>query len=82
MISARVMLESASSFSFSRIFKLVRGLPSDRVRTAIVKGLLRICRELNILSGAEGIETLEEFSRLVELGVDLAQGFHVGRPIH
>jgi EAL domain-containing protein (putative c-di-GMP-specific phosphodiesterase class I) len=62
--------------------KLVRGLTSDRVKTAIVKGLLCICRELDILSAAEGIETLEEFNRLAELGVDLAQGFHVGRPIH
>ena len=61
---------------------LVRGLPGDRVRNAIIKGLLSICRELNILSAAEGIETKEEFDRLAELGVDLAQGYHVGRPIH
>ena len=61
--------------------QFVRGLPRDRVRTAIIKGLVYIGRELNILSAAEGIETVT-LERLAELGVDLAKGHHVGRPIH
>ena len=39
-----------------------------------------LCRELNILVIAEGIETLAEREVLLRLGIDYLQGYYFGRP--
>jgi EAL domain-containing protein (putative c-di-GMP-specific phosphodiesterase class I) len=40
-----------------------------------------LTRTLGITTTAEGIETLEQFRKLTEAGVDAAQGYLLDRPI-
>ena len=47
---------------------------------AIVRHVTNLAHELGVASVAEGVETKEQAAVLPELGVDLAQGFHYGRP--
>lgn len=59
---------------------LLRGLHADRRRRAIVAASLALCAELDVQVIAEGVETREELSVLVDLGVDLFQGFLFSEP--
>lgn len=45
-----------------------------------IQSLLATTRELGVRALAEGIETAEEAASCRELGFDLAQGYHFGRP--
>lgn len=59
---------------------LIRGIDQDRVRQAIVKGVLQVCEELSSTVIAEGIETYEELAVLQGLGIELFQGFYFAKP--
>ena len=59
---------------------LVRDIDSDARRRAIVRSIVGMCRELDTLLIAEGIETEAEAAALVELGVRYHQGFWYARP--
>lgn len=59
---------------------LVRNVHADRVRLAIARSIVTLCRELNISVIAEGIETLEEAITMRGLGVRLFQGYLFARP--
>ena len=59
---------------------LTRGIDSDRVRRAIVSGIVRLCDELGIRVIAEGIETPAECLTLRDEGVTLFQGYLFARP--
>lgn len=59
---------------------LIRGINEDLVRQKIVKGIVRVCRELSIEPIAEGIETYEEYQTVRDFGVDLFQGYYFARP--
>ena len=59
---------------------LTRNVNSDRVRRALVFGIISICKELDIKVIAEGIETIEECLTLVDEGVTLLQGYLFARP--
>lgn len=59
---------------------LVRGIHRNPPRRAIVRGILSVCRELNIRVIAEGVETFEEYSCLRNLGIRYIQGFLLARP--
>ncbi len=59
---------------------LTRGFDSDKVRQAIVAGILGVCENLSIRVVAEGIETRAEYEALRGEGVDLFQGYHFARP--
>lgn len=60
--------------------QLVRGIDTDRVRQAIVRGVLGMCRELDVCVLAEGVETVGERDWLANAGVDLMQGYLFGKP--
>lgn len=60
--------------------ELVRDIDSNKVKQIIVKGLMDICRQLNIRVLAEGLETLAEVEYFYELGVDLMQGYYFAKP--
>lgn len=47
---------------------------------AIVRNVSNLAHDLDMVAIAEGIETAEQAAVLATLGVDLAQGFHYGRP--
>ena len=41
---------------------------------------MRVAQNFDMRTGAEGIEDVETLRTLTEMGVDLAQGFLLGRP--
>jgi EAL domain-containing protein (putative c-di-GMP-specific phosphodiesterase class I) len=59
---------------------LTRNIDQDRVRRAIVFGILEVCREIGIRVIAEGIESRAECMTLWDEGVDLFQGYYFARP--
>lgn len=59
---------------------LTRGFDGDRVRRAIVGGILSVCSDLSIRVIAEGVETRAEYEALKGEGVDFFQGYYFARP--
>ena len=64
--------------------KIDRALLSEIQNSAqkqhFVRNAIEFCHENNILALAEGIETSEELKEVIELGVDLIQGYYTARP--
>jgi PAS domain S-box-containing protein len=58
----------------------VRDVATSREDQAMIRGIIAIARELDVLTVAEGIEDAPTLELVTELGVDYAQGFHIGRP--
>ncbi|MBA1377199.1 EAL domain-containing protein [Pseudomonas brassicacearum] len=59
---------------------LTRGIDQDPVKRAIVDGILLVANRLGITVIAEGVETREESAALLDLGIELMQGFLYARP--
>jgi EAL domain-containing protein (putative c-di-GMP-specific phosphodiesterase class I)/CheY-like chemotaxis protein len=59
---------------------LVRGIDRDPVRQALARTMVAFCGETETEIIAEGIETDEQVAQLLDLGIDLGQGFRLGRP--
>lgn len=59
---------------------LTRGIDRDPVRRAIVEGIVLVANRLDIEVIAEGIETPQEYQALLDLGVELMQGYLLARP--
>ena len=47
----------------------------------IVKNVIRLAEDLQIVSLAEGVETIDQFEKLKELGCHLFQGYYFSKPI-
>lgn len=60
--------------------ELIRDIDRDRVRRAIVRSIVGVCRDLDITVICEGVETAGEYEVLRELGVALFQGYLFARP--
>jgi len=60
---------------------IVRGVDRDPSRAAISEMMVRFAERVGIRVIAEGIETQEECATLLELGVELGQGYLLGRPL-
>lgn len=60
--------------------ELVRGAVESEMHRIIVRALTQIARDSGCLILAEGVETEVEFSLMKSFGVDLFQGFYLGRP--
>lgn len=78
-----------SALTYLRDFRLdlvrvdrlfVDGLVHNREDRAIVKHIASLAHDLGLIAVAEGVETAEQAEHLRALGVDLAQGYHFGRP--
>ncbi|MBI2060989.1 MAG: EAL domain-containing protein [Nitrospirae bacterium] len=59
---------------------LVHGIHEDSTRREIATTILQLSQRINSNTIAEGIERAIDFETLVNLGVELGQGFHIGRP--
>ena len=59
---------------------LIRDVDRDRVRQAIVRGVVTMCAELNVTVIAEGIETAGERDFLADCGIFLMQGYWFAKP--
>lgn len=60
--------------------KLIRGIDTDQLKVALVKGMVEVSKVSGISLIAEGIETLEELDTLIQLGVQYGQGYLIQRP--
>lgn len=70
------------SFDFVKIDgDFVKKIVQSSVDQTLVRNLIRLCQELGILTIAEFIENDEIFQAVRSMGVDYAQGFHLGRPM-
>ena len=58
----------------------VAGLADSLDDEAIVRAVVAMAHALGLRIVAEGVETERQHSRLRELGCDLGQGWHLGRP--
>lgn len=59
---------------------LTRGIDRDPARQAILEGIVLVADRLNIMVIAEGIETQDECETLLQMGVELMQGYLFARP--
>lgn len=60
--------------------EFVAGLCESAADRAIVESIVTIAKSLHMHTVAEGVEDAETLDRLAEIGVDYAQGYHLGRP--
>jgi len=60
--------------------ELVQGAANSEMHRIIVRALVQIARESGCLILAEGVETEAELTLMKSFGVDLFQGFLLGRP--
>ncbi|HEY1273584.1 MAG TPA: EAL domain-containing protein [Thermoleophilaceae bacterium] len=58
----------------------VRNLDADKSDRQVVKAIVDVARNFGIQTIAEGVESQTILDLLGELGVDFAQGYHLGRP--
>ena len=54
---------------------------SDVVRNRVVGGVVVLVKARGLRCVAEGIESADQFRLLADLGCDMAQGFHIDRPM-
>ncbi|WP_130536643.1 putative bifunctional diguanylate cyclase/phosphodiesterase [Thiomicrorhabdus indica] len=59
----------------------VMDMLEDSRKLAIAKSIINLAKDLNLKVVAEGIETDEQKSVLMELGCDIGQGFLFSRPV-
>jgi diguanylate cyclase (GGDEF)-like protein/PAS domain S-box-containing protein len=60
--------------------EFVRELPRSKTDQMIIKALVEACRGLGIKTVAEFVGDQETMDQVRELGVDFAQGYHLGKP--
>ncbi len=53
----------------------------DRPSEHIIKAIVALCEGLDLQVVAEGIETVEQAKKLVDLGCITGQGYHFGKPL-
>ena len=59
---------------------LITSIDTDSKKQLLVSNLIKFGKKYNIMILAEGVETKEELAKVIELGVDLIQGFYTARP--
>lgn len=59
----------------------VRGLSDDSRTDAIIASVVTLCSEMGLELLCEGVETIAQKERLMELGCEQMQGFHFGKPM-
>src|SRR3954453_9569750 len=59
---------------------LTAGIQPSVGRRSLVKALVECAHELGARVVAEGVERVDEFRAMADLGVDLGQGFYFGQP--
>ena len=62
-----------------RVF--VQGVARDPVDSAIVRAVIDLAQAMGIAAVAEGVETPDQVSGLLNLGCQIAQGFYFSRPL-
>ncbi|UCV23668.1 putative bifunctional diguanylate cyclase/phosphodiesterase [Ferribacterium limneticum] len=69
------------TFDFVKIDgAFVKNIVRSKIDSTLVRNLIRLCQELGILTIAEFVESEEILEAVRAMGVDYAQGFHLGIP--
>ena len=68
-----------TELKLDRIF--LEGVPADAHNAAIVRSTIELAHALGLPLVAEGVEDAGALAWLGDLGCDLAQGFHIARPL-
>jgi EAL domain-containing protein (putative c-di-GMP-specific phosphodiesterase class I) len=80
----------ASSFELLRLCpfseikvdrSIIEAAPRDQVTRKFLHAVAGLARDLELVSVAEGVETLEELSEVRRAGIDRVQGFLFSRPV-
>jgi EAL domain-containing protein (putative c-di-GMP-specific phosphodiesterase class I) len=58
----------------------VRDMAGSEHDQRVVRSIVAIARQFGLVTVAEGVETPEALHLLRSIGVDHAQGWHIGRP--
>ncbi len=61
---------------------LIDSCHRDVRKSAILKLVVSMAKQLNMRLVAEGVEDLETWNHLSTMGIDLCQGYYTGRPQH
>lgn len=75
---ARLKTLPITSLKIDRSF--IKDLPNDMHDRAIVRAMLELGREMNLVVVTEGVETEQQLELLRQLGNPLIQGYLLGRP--
>lgn len=59
---------------------LIKDIDIKHENQAKVKNYIKVAKENNILALGEGVEKKEEADILIEMGIDLLQGYYYGKP--
>jgi diguanylate cyclase (GGDEF)-like protein len=59
----------------------VMGIANDEVSQAIVRAVVELSERVGMRTVAEGVEDAVTWSTLAELGVEIAQGYYLSRPV-
>jgi PAS domain S-box-containing protein len=60
--------------------EFISGIASDPTNRRVVESMVDVARNFEMTTVAEGVEDANTLDLLKEIGIDLAQGYHVGRP--
>ncbi len=60
--------------------KYIQDCHMNKDNQTFLLGVMNLAKDLGITVLGEGIETKEEFQYLKEIGIDLAQGYFIGKP--
>ena len=59
---------------------IIRGIDADPDKQQFLKALIDYARPRSVQVLAEGVETMDDLRRVLEMGVDLLQGYCLARP--
>ena len=59
----------------------VMNMVTDAQDMRIVRSVIDLAHNMNILIVAEGVESAQALERLAEMGCDVAQGYHICKPV-
>jgi EAL domain-containing protein (putative c-di-GMP-specific phosphodiesterase class I) len=60
--------------------EFIRGICGDAANRRVVESMVAVARNFEMDTVAEGVEDRETFELLGDLGIDMVQGYYVGRP--
>lgn len=59
---------------------LIANIHNNRVKQTVIKGIGAICKQLSIEIMAEGVERVEEYAWLRNIGINFFQGYYFAKP--
>ncbi|HEX5983242.1 MAG TPA: EAL domain-containing protein [Solirubrobacterales bacterium] len=60
--------------------EFISGIRSDATDQRVVESMVAVARNFEMTTVAEGVEDRDTFELLGDLGIDMVQGYYVGRP--